>query len=110
MTALERASAERKIEGTVSLATSEAASMLFTTVLTWYRDLSWLHRTAEDAPSFSERELLHGDRLPLLEKRLAAALPPMGVVAQAFEESLQLYQRATNLHTCLEKLLLEVGC
>ena len=104
LTAAQRASLEKELEGVVTLVLVQEAQALFEMILSWYRDLQVLRLGG----SFSHLE--NPDYVELLEQAVQRGeFIPLDQVQRHIEEASLALQRSTSLSICLETLLLKLG-
>lgn len=104
LTAAQRTSLEKELDGIASLALAQEAQALFGIILSWHRDIQVLllggspsHLTNPDYAEYLEQAVQRGEYMPLDR------------VHQAVEEAYLALQRSTSLAICLETLLLKLG-
>lgn len=103
LTASQRESFEKEVEGIASLRTTQEASFFFEMVLCWYRDLHLLQNQGDSSLLFNK------DRLPLLQQALPRIqLLPLEVIMQAIQTAKLALARSTALPLCLENFFLRL--
>lgn len=104
MTAVQKQSLEKEIDGIVSLRLSAEAHELFDIILSWYRDLHVMQFKG------AEKLLIHRDYKNEMEQALqrGEALPIEEVQKHIAEAKLAL-ERSTSLNMCLERLFLQLN-
>lgn len=105
LTVTQRESIEKELEGARSLRILFEAEDLFTTILTWYRDLHLLLAKGND------KYLIHGayqERLLAFVKETPDLLPLEKVEKVLVDARISL-QRSTKFSICLESLFLSLG-
>ena len=104
LTAAQKQSLEKEVEGYVALQRVTEAGTLFETILSWYRDLHLLYTNADP------QHLINGD----YQTQLTQALQKGGIfslekVQQAISKAKLALERSTPLEYCLENLFLSLG-
>lgn len=104
LSAVQKQSIEKEIEGAVSMHASQAAQALFQTILAWYRDLQLIG--------------VNGNREYLMNRDYAAACEqsyqrghnlPIESVQKAINEARLALDRSTSLHITFENLFLKLN-
>lgn len=104
MTAAQKQSLEKEVEGAVSMQTSQEAFAFFNAILGWYRDLQLFY--------------VNGDKKMLVHKDYAGAsaesfekgrIIPLETVQKAIAEAKLSLERSTSLHICFENLFLKLN-
>lgn len=105
LTAFQRDSLEKEVEGIASLYQTQEADSLFDVLLTWHRDLHLLRVNG------NLEHLLNVDVLAELQKTNARGgeLIPLELLLEAVKTTKLSLARSTPLHLCLENLFLRLN-
>lgn len=104
ITALQRQSLEKEIEGTASLHYLEEVEELLRTILSWYRDMHLISLNG------NRIQLIHRDQLHALEQAVQRGLLlPLEKVEQSLADVRLAVARSSALSTSLEALFLTLG-
>lgn len=102
MTAVQRESVEKDIEGSIALKLASKMEKTFSTILSWYRDLNLLKEGVDSKYLINKR---------WEESLLSAAnssIPPLEDVQRFIGESRLAVQRSIKFSVCLEDLFLKL--
>ena len=103
LSAVQKQTLEKEVEGCVALQKSSAAGSLFEILLSWYRDLHLLHAGAD--PRF----LINADYRPQLEQALQRGeMLSLEVIETSISKANIGLQRSLPLESCLESLFLRL--
>lgn len=105
LTAAQRESVEKEIEGAAAIHLIKEADALFDLLITWHRDLHLLNVGGD------HRHLFHPDYLQEMQKVLArkGALLPLEELFEAIKISKLSLARSTAMPLCLENLFLRLN-
>lgn len=104
LSAAQKQSVEKEIEGTIAIYAAQKAQSLFNIILAWYRDLQLIgvdgnsqHAIHRDYLTASQQCYQRGNSLPL------------EVVQKAISEARLSLERSTSLNICFENLFLKLN-
>jgi DNA polymerase-3 subunit delta' len=99
LTAQQRESIDKEIEGALALQTAKESRVIFDGILAWYRDLLLLSVGGD------KRFLFYPEALDSLQKAQKIDLPRVFAAVESAKTALA---RSTSLHLCLESLFLKL--
>lgn len=103
LTATQRETLEKEIDGAMAMETASEANQLFETILSWHRDLLLL--SVEGNPAY----LIHRDLFDSLKLSLKnGKMLPLEKVFSGIENAKLALSRSTALNICLETLFLRL--
>lgn len=104
LTAAQKQSLEKEVEGVIALQGAVEGHTLFTIILGWYRDLH-LWRVGG-----SQAYLYHPDYADATQQALQRGeIPPLENVQKAIAQARTSLERSTSLNLCLESLFLQLN-
>lgn len=104
LSAAQKQSLEKEIEGAVALHASQAAQALFNVILAWYRDLQII------GVSGNRKYLMNQDYIKSCEQSFERGDSiPIETVQKVISEARTALDRSTSLHICFENLFLKLN-
>ena len=104
LSAVQKQTLEKEVEGVMAMKTAEEAHALFEIVLGWYRDMELLHVNG------NRGLLIHPDYMEACEQALQrGAFLPLEFIYKSIGEARLSLERSTSLSICFENLFLKLN-
>ncbi|MBA3816118.1 MAG: AAA family ATPase [Parachlamydiaceae bacterium] len=104
LSAAQKQSIEKEIEGAVAMNIAQKAQSLFNIILGWYRDLQMI------GVNGNRQYAIHGDYLSVCEENYhRGGSLPLELVQKVLSEARLALERSTSLNICFENLFLKLN-